>query len=121
MERQDKRAGSGSVVARDFVVGDELNGMNDVAFVVEIDEVVRREAGNGGNAFEGIEPKSRHRIWFGLRRQAFDESLYGLEWLGLRIDDDDAECEATGAGLVVDAVISRRHRALVPAKVGATE
>jgi hypothetical protein len=113
MEGQDERAGSSSVIARGLVVGDELDGMNDAAFVVEIDEVVWREPGDRGNASQWIKPEGRNRVGVSRKGKALDENLHGPEGLGLRIDDGHTGNEATGAGLVVNAVFGRRHSALV--------
>jgi hypothetical protein len=117
VDGQDEGAGRGSIETRGFVVGDELDAMNDAAFLVKIDQVVGRESGDTRNTFERIEPESIVGIW----SEALDEDFHGLEGFRLRIDDGDAGDEAAGTGLVVDAVFGRRHWALVTATKGAPE
>lgn len=104
-ERQKKSAGRRNVDVRDFVVGSELDAMDDAALVIEIHEVVGREAGYGWNAFEWVKPEGG----VGAGNETFDENLDGPQRIRARVDDGDTWSEEVRAGLVVDAVFPSRH------------
>jgi hypothetical protein len=89
MDGKNESAGRRSVEARDLVVGDELNAMDDAAFLIQIDEVVGGETGHGRHAFEWLEPEAG----VGVGCEAFDENLDGLQGIGACVDDGDARAD----------------------------
>lgn len=74
VQGQKESTGSESIDGWNVVVRSELDAVDDAILVVEIDEVVGREPGDGRDALEGVEPEA----CVGVGGQSFDQDLDGL-------------------------------------------
>jgi hypothetical protein len=105
VQRQKESAGGESIDGWNLVVGSELDAVDDATLVVEIDEVIGREPGNGRDALEGVEPEAG----VGVGSQSFDEDLDGFQRIGAGIDKRDTGGDEVGTSLVVGAILPRGH------------